>query len=83
VQPLLRQYRRFTRFKSELLSTLSENDRDEVITDAKKDWGAQLHIPLSFRTIETKVPRAIAHRPRMLVLPRTSGGRRTSRRCGC
>jgi hypothetical protein len=65
-----RQYRRFTRFKSELLSTLSENDRDEVITDAKKDWGAQLHIPLSFRTIETKVPRAIAHRPRMLVLPR-------------
>lgn len=65
-----RQYRNFSRFKNNLINTLSENDRDEVVADAKRDWGAQLHIPLSFRTIETKVPRAIAHRPRMLVLPR-------------
>jgi hypothetical protein len=64
-----RQYRRFTRFRNDLLA-VSEPDRDEVITEAKQHWGAQLHIPLSFRTIETKVPRAIAQRPRMLVLPR-------------
>jgi hypothetical protein len=38
--------------------------------DAKRDWGAQLHIPLSFRTIETTVPAAIAQRPRMLYFPR-------------
>jgi hypothetical protein len=43
---------------------------DPACPDAKKHWGAQLHIPLSFRTIETMVPRAIAHRPRMLYLPR-------------
>jgi hypothetical protein len=65
-----RQYRGFKKFGENLLGAMSEPDRDEVIGAAKQEFGPQLHIPLSFRTIETKVPRAIAQRPRMLVLPR-------------
>jgi hypothetical protein len=40
------------------------------VYDAKRQWGAHLHIPLSYRTIEEMVPAAVAHRPRMLYLPR-------------
>jgi hypothetical protein len=64
-----RQYRGFKRFR-DAWTAAGPNDRDAVLYDAKKHWGAHLHIPLSFRTIETMVPRAIAHRPRMLYLPR-------------
>jgi hypothetical protein len=46
------------------------SDRDGLLYDAKRQWGAHLHIPLSYRTIEEMVPAAIAHRPRMLYLPR-------------
>jgi hypothetical protein len=64
-----RQYRGFKKFRNAWESA-GPNDRDAVVYDAKKHWGANLHIPLSFRTIETMVPRAIAQRPRMLYLPR-------------
>lgn len=64
-----RLYRGFEAFKSDWIAA-RENDRDEVLHESKRRWGANLHIPLSFRTIETMVPRAIAHRPRMLYLPR-------------
>lgn len=64
-----RQYRMFGDWRSAWIKG-SENDRDAMLYDAKQAWGAQLHIPLSYRTIETMVPRAIAHRPRMLYLPR-------------
>lgn len=64
-----RQYRGFRRFRDAWVQA-GPNDRDGVLYDAKKHWGAHLHIPLSFRTIETAVPRAIAHRPRLLVMPR-------------
>jgi hypothetical protein len=64
-----RQYRSFSKFRDAWIQG-SANDRDEQLRDAKTTWGAHLHIPLSFRTIETTVPRAIAHRPRMLYLPR-------------
>jgi hypothetical protein len=64
-----RQYRSFSRLKSAWIQG-SENDRDGLLYDAKRDWGASLHIPLSFRTIETIVPAAISQRPRMLYFPR-------------
>lgn len=64
-----RLYRGFKRFRH-AWEAAGPNDRDVVLLDAKKTWGANLHIPLSFRTVETMVPRAIAHRPRMLYLPR-------------
>lgn len=63
-----RQYRGFRQFADAW--TTSPRDRDAILYDAKKHWGAHLHIPLSYRTIETIVPRAIAHMPKILVLPR-------------
>jgi hypothetical protein len=64
-----RQFRGFTRWKDDWTNA-GPNDKDGLLIDAKQAWGAHLHIPLSFRTIETMVPAAIAHRPRMLYLPR-------------
>jgi hypothetical protein len=63
------QYRGFKRWKDDWIKA-GPNDRDGLVRDAKQTWGAQLHIPLSYRTIETMVPRAIAHRPKLLYLPR-------------
>jgi len=63
------QYRGFRRFKDDWIKA-GPNDRDGMLYDAKTQWGAHLHIPLSYRTIETMVPRAIAHRPKLLYLPR-------------
>ncbi len=63
-----RLYRGFRKWRDAWIQ--DENDRDALLYDAKSQWGAHLHIPLTFRTIETLVPRAIAHRPRMLYLPR-------------
>lgn len=63
-----RQYRGFRQFADAW--ERNPRDRDSVLYDAKKHWGAHLHIPLSYRTIETIVPRAIAHMPKILVLPR-------------
>jgi hypothetical protein len=65
-----RQYRGFRQFADAWTRGSSRNDRDAMIYDAKKHWGAHLHIPLSFRTIETIVPKAIAQQPRILVMPR-------------
>jgi hypothetical protein len=62
------QYRQFSRFKSDWIA--EPRDRDSRLIDAKRNWGSNLSIPLSFRTIETVVPAAIAQRPRMLYLPR-------------
>lgn len=63
------QYRNFDQLRNEWVKA-GPNDKDGLLYDAKRGWGSQLHIPLSFRTIETVVPAAIAHRPRMLILPR-------------
>ena len=65
-----RQFRGFSKKWRDAWVNSGPNDRDGLLYDAKTQWGAHLHIPLSFRTIETTVPRAIAHRPRMLYLPR-------------
>lgn len=64
-----RQYRGFRQFRDEW-TRAGRNDRDGMLYDAQKHWGAHLHIPLSFRTIETVVPRAIANMPKMLISPR-------------
>lgn len=63
------QYRSFTRWDHEWVKA-GPRDRDGYIVEAKKKWGAELHIPLSYRTVETVVPRAIAQAPKLLITPR-------------
>lgn len=70
---LYRQYRSFRKWHDEWVR--SPNDRDAWVPEARKKWGADLHIPISFRTIETVVPRAIANAPKLLYLPRTEQSR--------
>lgn len=62
-------YRGFSDFRSQARST-SPRDMDEVVSAAKKTWGAELFIPYVFSTIETIVPRMVANNPRMIVVPR-------------
>ena len=64
-----RQYRGFRKWRDDW-TVAGPRDKDGLLYDAKKQWGAHLHIPLSFRTIETQVPAAVAHRPHLLYLPR-------------
>lgn len=63
-----KQYRGFRRWRDAWIA--SPRDRDTALDEAKQEWGAQLHIPLSYRTIETMVPAAISQRPRILILPK-------------
>lgn len=44
-------------------------DRDLAYREGRERWGAELFIPYAFRTVETVIPRMLAHRPRMLVTP--------------
>jgi hypothetical protein len=44
-------------------------DRDRAVREAQGIWGEDLHIPYAFRTVETVIPRMLAHRPRILYLP--------------
>jgi hypothetical protein len=64
-----RQYRGFRKFEDAWVSA-GPPDRDALVYDAKRSWGSHLHIPLTYRTIEDGVPKAIAQRPKMLYLPR-------------
>lgn len=64
-----KQYRGFRQFRADWIQG-GANDRDALLQEQKRVWGAQLHIPMSFRTIETIVPRAIAHMPKLLYHPR-------------
>ena len=64
-----KQYRGFRQFRDEWTKT-GPNDKDALLYDAKRQWGAHLHIPLSYRTIEHMVPKSIAHRPKLLYMPR-------------
>ena len=63
-----RLYRGFTDFKKD--SQSHYRDADEVISEAKNEWGAELFIPFAYSTVETIVPRMVATRPRMIVVPR-------------
>lgn len=64
---LFRNYRDFVRAYSET----AERDRDGIMHDAKKEWGAELFIPYAYLTVETILPRALSNDPRMLLLPGT------------
>lgn len=48
----------------------SPRDRDGALREARKEFGAELHIPYTFSTIETIMPRTLSNRPKMLWLPR-------------
>lgn len=64
------QYRGFRRWRDDWIQA-GPRDKDGLLYDGKQTWGAQLHIPLSYRTIETMTPAAISQRPRILILPRS------------
>lgn len=49
-------------------ANVDRRDRD-VVRSAKREWGEELFIPYAFRTVETIVPRMLAHRPRINPLP--------------
>jgi hypothetical protein len=62
-------YRSYQAAKSAYQSA-SERDRDPVIGDMQRAFGAELFIPYCFWTVETIVPRLLSNQPRMLVQPR-------------
>ena len=57
----------------------SENDRDQVLNDARREWGAELFIPYCYATVETVVPRILSNDPKMLVRPRSPEARASAR----
>lgn len=63
------QYHSYTDFKASWASAAAR-ERDLVLHDGKRQWGAALYIPYTYSTIETLLPRMLSHRPRMLWLPR-------------
>jgi hypothetical protein len=62
-----RLYRGFSDFRD---GASNARDRDQVVADAKAEWGAELFIPFCFSTVETIIPRMVAKGPRMIVVPR-------------
>jgi hypothetical protein len=60
-------YRSFSDFRDQASGVRS---RDEVVSEAKKSWGAELFIPFCYSTVETILPRMVANGPRMIVVPR-------------
>lgn len=62
------QYRTFKAWDN--WKKTNEADRDSGLQFAKREWGADLQIPVAFATVETILPRALSNRPRMLILPR-------------
>lgn len=44
--------------------------RSDILGDGRKEFGAELHIPYIFSTIETIAPRTLSNRPKMLFTPR-------------
>lgn len=66
---LYRLYRNYQEFQTNWRQA-DGRDRDAVIWEERDNWGASLAIPIAFSVIETIAPRAVAHRPRMLYLPR-------------
>lgn len=63
-------WRSYHDLKGELRTKTDRRDRDQGLREAAHEWGSTLFIPYVFATIETTLPRLVAHRPRMLVLPR-------------
>lgn len=70
---LWRLYRGFKRYRSAVAELVHENDRDVALKEAADNYfGSNLHIPYAYATVETMIARALANRPRSLVLPRKS-----------
>lgn len=63
------QYHNYSDWKYSWASATQQRDRDWILHDGKREWGADLHIPYVFSTIETILPRMLSSRPRMLWLP--------------
>lgn len=63
-------YHGHKRFLREHASAATPRDRDGAMHEARKEFGAELHIPYTFSTIETIMPRTLSNRPKMLWLPR-------------
>lgn len=63
-----RQYHSYTDFKRSH-SEASPRDKDGVVRDGQREWGATLYIPYTYTVVETIVPRMLSNRPRMLWLP--------------
>src|SRR5262245_49284860 len=61
-------YRNYTDYRN-ALTQAGPRDRDAVVRDGRREFGAELFIPLTFSVVETIVPRVVSHRPRMLTLP--------------
>jgi hypothetical protein len=51
------------------MAQANPRDRDVGLVDAKREWGAELFIPIVFATVESVIPRMLSNRPRMLILP--------------
>jgi hypothetical protein len=63
---LHRNYRKFARE----LTTAGEADRDEVVREGQREFGAELFIPYAFTVIESTVPRVLMNNPRMKIKPK-------------
>src|SRR3954470_4760304 len=61
-------YRGFTEFRKRARTDF--RDRDQAVSAAQDEWGADLFIPFAYSTVETIVPRMVAKGPRMIVVPR-------------
>jgi hypothetical protein len=61
-------YRNYSDWRQNL-RTATPRGQDELRWQAKREWGAELFIPWTFSVVETILPRMLAQRPSMLVLP--------------
>jgi hypothetical protein len=57
-------------------ASASPRDRDSVLQDARKEFGADLLIPYAFSVVETVLPRLLSNRPKMLFTPRNEASAR-------
>ena len=62
-------YRNYRKFKSARSAATNQNDRDEVMAELVREYGAELFIPYVYSVIETIVPRILSNDPKMLALP--------------
>jgi hypothetical protein len=70
-------YRGFTEFTRR--GRTDFRDRDQALSAAKEQWGAELFIPFAYSTVETIIPRMVAKGPRMIVVPRNEAAIRSVR----
>lgn len=62
-------WRSYQGFRDAWEGATDRRDRDDIIGDGQREWGAKLVIPWVFWTIESLVPRVISNRPRGAILP--------------